>query len=70
MANRGRAWTTRVQLLAENGIFSLPPYPDRFWDPLSLKTLCLGAVCLEIKKVETETNQSTKPSADIEYVDL
>jgi len=36
MANRGMAWTTRVQLLAENGIFALPSCPDWFWGPLSL----------------------------------
>lgn len=34
------------------------------------QTLCSGAVFPEIQKAETETNQSPRPSAEIEYVDL
>jgi len=49
MANRGRAWTTRVQLLAENGNFSLPPCPDWFWGPLSLTNIVFGG-CLSRNK--------------------
>jgi len=48
MANRGRAWT-RVQLLAENEIFSLPPCPDWFWGPLSLTSIVFGG-CLSRNK--------------------
>lgn len=41
MANRGTAWTTTVQLLAENEIFSLPPCPDWFWGPFNLTNTVL-----------------------------
>jgi hypothetical protein len=53
----------------EKGIFSLPPCPDWFWGPLNL-TYVFRNFCPEIQKVETETNQSPRPSAEIEYVDL
>jgi len=49
MANRGRAWTTRVQLLAENGIFFLPPCPYWFWSPLNLTNIVFGG-CLSRNK--------------------
>jgi len=49
MANRGRAWTTRVQLLAENGIFSLPPSPYWFWGLLNLTNIVFGG-CLSRNK--------------------
>jgi hypothetical protein len=39
----------RVQLLAENGIFSLPPCPDWFWGPLNLTNIVFR-VCLSRNK--------------------
>jgi len=58
MANRSRAWTTRVQLLAENGIFSLPPCPDWFWGPLNLINIVFWS-CLSRNKEGGDWNQPT-----------
>jgi len=49
MANRGKAWTTSIQLLVENGIFSLPPCLDWFWGPPNLTNIVFRG-CLSRNK--------------------